>query len=305
MKEAQAAWMSASENEKNTYWNFVQSAARNVQSAERMRDFLMGKARSMMAPQLSHEKLVEKLELVLHNEALIMQAFLDRYTLTPVSHYSSETDWWILELRHYYRTTDCLILQQLFPDDFRARPWWLKQTNWNSIFPAVGERIIPKRGYTFIENELGIKINEPRNGLLLLRHLEHAFQDGDWVLIPEEKSNGAVKFKIYVSQELKQEIVRYKHNDDQDEGPVRVHKEGKLKPLTFAKLHEHEVWICPPPFLRALFLKARMAWKKHQADEEPLPDPNKFAKMFTDSCDNWNQFMVAKMYNSLGQMDSA
>ena len=238
-----------------------------------------------------------------------MEAFLNRYTLTPVSQYSSATldGQWHQRAQQYYRTGSCLVLQNLFPDDFQVKPRWLRATGWDSIFPAVAEHIIPKNGFNFVQNELGIEIDNPRNSILLLRHLEHTFQNGDWSLIPVESSGGAVKFKIYVSQYLKEMTVKYIDKNDDSSESVRVRKaKGQaLQPLKFWDLHERDFWVHPPPFLRALFLKARMAWRKHKEDDFPLPDPVQFAERFSGFCDKWNDFMVGKLLGSIQQMNSA
>ena len=241
-----------------------------------------------------------------------MEAFLNRYTgytLTPVSHYSSATldGHWHQRAQEYYNTRSCLVLQNLFPDDFKVKPRWLHETGWDSIFPAVAAHIIPKNGYNFVQNELSIEIDSPRNSILLLRHLEHTFQDGDWSLIPAERSSGAVNFKIYVSQNLKDMNVNYIDENGDSSEAVRVRKGQALQPLKFGDLHEHErdFWVEPPPFLRALFLKARMAWQKHKEDDDPLPDPAQFADTFSDFCDTWSDFMVGKFLSSIRQLNSA
>ena len=163
------------------------------------------------------------------------------------------------------------------------------------------EHIIPKKGYNFIQNELNVRIDDPRNSLPLLRHLEHAFQDGDWSLIPFAKQDGGVWFTIHVSQLLMSESVYYIDNNDRQEDVVLVRKEHglPLQPLTFGDLHLQKLLICPPPSLRALFLKARMAWKKHKADDEPLPNPVESASVFADSCEKWDGFLVAKFFKSI------
>ena len=250
------------------------------------------------------DELRERLGQVAKNEALLMEAFLNRYTLTPVSHCSSATldGHWHQRAQEYYNTRSCLVLQNLFPDDFKVKPRWLHETGWDSIFPAVAAHIIPKNGYNFVQNELSIEIDSPRNSILLLRHLEHTFQDGDWSLIPAERSSGAVNFKIYVSQNLKDMNVNFIDENGDSSEAVRVRKGQALQPLKFRDLHEHErdFWVEPPPFL-----KARMAWQKHKEDDDPLPDPAQFADTFSDFCDTWNDFMAGKFLSSIRQLKSA
>ena len=339
--------MAECRKDKDIRENIVQSAERNVQSAERMRDARLDAVKQMQGTSVqssehilvkkldelkeqlaeNQEQLAEKQEQLAEkqeqlaekqeqlaetleqakNEALLMESFLNRFTLTPVSHYSSTTldGEWHRNAVEYYNTKSCLVLQKLFPEDFRAQPWWLDATGWESTFPAVAEHIIPKKGWHFVQNELDIQIDSARNSLLLLRHLEHTFQDGDWSLIPVGRGGGAVNFKIYVSQELKETTVNYIDRNGGSE-PVFVKKAGlKLKPLKFRDLHERDFWIQPPPFLRALFLKARMAWQKHKEDDQPLPDPIKFANAFSESCDKWNDFMVGRLLSSIKQQKTA
>ena len=265
-----------------------------------------------LQPQLENlrrnqENLHPQLERLAQNVALVMEAVLNRYSLTPVSDYSSTTvgGVWHEQATDYYGTSSCLILQNLFPQDFRAQPRWLKETGWDSVFPAVAEHIIPKKGFNFIQNELNIQIDDPRNSLLLLRHLEHTFQDGDWSLIPFAQQNGGVWFRVHVSQDLRSATVKYIDRNSHQEDVVRVHKLRGLQPLMFGDLHLKELLIRPPPFLRALFLKARMAWKKHVADADPLPNPGDFASAFAESCETWDRFMVAKLFSSIEQQNTA
>ena len=327
LKKAQNALLSAADKDKDIHENIVQSAERNVQSAERMRDARLDAVKQMqgtsaqssehilvkkldeLKEQLAEkqEQLAETLEQVAKNEALLMEAFLNRFTLTPVSHYSSTTldGEWHRNAVEYYNTKSCLVLQKLFPEDFRAQPWWLDATGWESTFPAVAEHIIPKNGWHFVQNELGIQIDSARNSLLLLRHLEHTFQDGDWSLIPVGRDGGAVNFKIYVSQELKETTVNYIDRNGGSQQVVMKKAGLKLKPLKFRDLHERDFWIQPPPFLRALFLKARMAWQKHKEDDQPLPDPVQLTNAFSESCDKWNDFMVGRLLSSIKQQKTA
>lgn len=326
LEEAQNAWRSAPHGKEHICQQIVENHQKIVEDAresvKQWREIYLAHLSAMMkmGPTAQSEKdnlVVQKLDSlgqqlraqldqVMKNEALLMEAFLDRFTLTPVSEYSSATldGQWHQQAREHYGTSNCLVLQSLFPDDFRARPWWLKNTGWDSIFPAVAEHIIPKTGYTFVQKELGIQIDDPRNSLLLLRHLEHTFQDGDWSLIPVANC-GAMKFKIYVSQELKETTVDYIDRNSCREDVVRVFKKGALQPLMFGDLHERELLIDPPPFLRALFLKARMAWKKHQRDDDPLPDPSQFVDAFRKSCEKWDNFMVAKLFRSIEELNTA
>eukprot|EP00439_Symbiodinium_sp_Y106_P030468 s3467_g3.t1 len=322
LEAAQTAWLAASDENKGIHESIVQSAKDNVQSAkdnvqsaERMRDVFLNAVAEMQGTmsQSGVGRIVEMLqrlesnqERLAKNDALLFEAFLEHYSLTPVSHYSSTTvhGQWHQQSMEYYGTTSCLVLQSLFPKDVRAKPQWLWEWQWDSVFPAVAEHIIPKKGYNFIQNELSVRIDDPRNSLLLLRHLEHTFQDGDWSLIPLSKQDGGVWFRIYVSQDLMRETVNYIDNNGRQEGVVLVKKHG-LQPLTFGDLHLQELLIRPPPFLRALFLKARMAWKKHKEDDEPLPNPVDSTRAFADSCETWNNFMVAKFFSSIEQQNTA
>ena len=318
LEAAQNAWLAASHEDKRTHESIVQNAERNVQSAKEMRDVFLNAVAKMQGTMAQSEegpvlemlkRLEPRLERLAKNDALLFEAFLERYSLTPVSHYSSATvdGQWHRQSLEYYQTSSCLVLQKLFPQDFCVQPRWLRHTGWDSIFPAVVENIIPKKGYNFIQNELNVRIDDPRNSLPLLRHLEHAFQDGDWSLIPFAKQDGGVWFTIHVSQLLMSESVYYIDNNDRQEDVVLVRKEHglPLQPLTFGDLHLQKLLICPPPSLRALFLKARMAWKKHKADDEPLPNPVESASVFADSCEKWDGFLVAKFFKSIEELGAA
>ena len=109
LEKAQTAWLNA-ERDKDIHENIVQSAKENVQSAKEnvqsakeMRDFWLHQqgapaqsSEGLLAKKLDElkdelkDELRERLGQVAKNEALLMEAFLNRYTLTPVSHYSSQ-----------------------------------------------------------------------------------------------------------------------------------------------------------------------------------------------------------------------
>ena len=132
LEKAQTAWLNA-ERDKDIHENIVQSAKENVQSAKEMRDFWLHQqgapaqsSEGLLAKKLDElkdelkDELRERLGQVAKNEALLMEAFLNRYTLTPVSHCSSATldGHWHQRAQEYYNTRSCLVLQNLFPDDF-------------------------------------------------------------------------------------------------------------------------------------------------------------------------------------------
>ena len=67
--------------------------------------------------QSGEGRIVETLERIQRNEALLMEAFLNRFSWTPVSDYSPTTadGGWHPQARDYYSTSSCLVLQNLFP----------------------------------------------------------------------------------------------------------------------------------------------------------------------------------------------
>lgn len=80
LEEAQTAWLNA-ERDKDIHENIVQSAKENVQSAKEMHDFWIFGCTSK-APRLSLRKdfLRRNWTSSRKNEALLMEAFLNRYT---------------------------------------------------------------------------------------------------------------------------------------------------------------------------------------------------------------------------------
>ena len=286
----------------------VQSAKDKVQSAKEFRDVfvrVVDPEQGRMAQSVN--RMAGSFELILKNQSLLMEAFMSRYRLTPVSDYTrpATDDVWCEKAWKHYNTRSCLVLQKVFPGDFQCKPWWLESTGWESIFPAVGEHIIPQKGYQYMETELEIEINNAHNSLLLLRHLEGTFQNGDWSLMPFEAEDRQLKFRIYVCEALKPQNVMYMNRDGDPEEQVFVKKGGRLQGLTFNDLHEKEIDISPTPFLRALFLKGMMAWARHQSEDEPLPHPQEFAEVFSKSCTRWNSFMINKLFVSIQQLEAA
>ena len=236
-------------------------------------------------------------------QKMLMEVALDRYNLTLQSDYSwaKSREEWFDESAEYYQTSSCIILHSLFPRTYSKRlPTWATERGWQSVFPAVAEHIIPAKGYTFIENELQIPIHAVRNSLPLFRHLEKTFQNGDWSLVPTGTDDmDRMWFKVYVSKPLRGTHVSYMTACGEWEGYVEVQLEptGRWQQLTFGMLHNKEIAMLTSrlPYMRALFLKARMAWQKHPND---LPNPEEFLKAFQEPCNAWRDFKVAKLLES-------
>ena len=236
-------------------------------------------------------------------QKLLMEVALDRYNLTPQSDYSwaKSRGEWFDKSAEYYQTSSCIILHSLFPSTYsQGLPTWATERGWQSVFPAVAEHIIPAKGYTFTENELQIPVHAVRNSLPLFRHLEKTFQNGDWSLVPTGTRIDRMWFKVYVSKPLWKTHVSYMTACGQWEAFVDVQLEstGQWQQLTFGMLHEKEIAMSTStlPYMRALFLKARMAWQKHPND---LPNPEDFLEAFQEPCNAWRDFKVAKLLESL------
>ena len=123
LEAAQNAWLAASHEDKGIHERIVQSAERNVQSAEsaernvqsakEMRDVFLNAVAKMQGTMAQSEegpvlemlkRLEPRLERLAKNDALLFEAFLERYSLTPASHYSSATvdgQWHRQSLEYY------------------------------------------------------------------------------------------------------------------------------------------------------------------------------------------------------------
>ena len=201
--------------------------------------------------------------------------------------------------KKYYRGTDsCVILGQLFSlkkSRKYARHW----------FPAVAEHIVPKARWTVAEN-WGFHTTDAKNALLFLKDVELKYQAGRLTLIPAEfqQAKDELILLVEISEALKDTVIKYVNTGGDRQcskfAPVKGKEKGRgeLKELKFRDLHDQQISVCPPPHMRALFLKAEMAHRQHQE----LTSPSKIVDRYTQHCPSMTRDLIQRLLasNSVG-----
>ena len=232
----------------------------------------------------------EKMEMVV--PPLSQQAF----ELFPASSTSWDAEWHRTVCRHY-GLHGCIILSQIFPETHK---WFCNEFQKSYFDFCVSEHIYHKKQARSAKT-LGIEIADPRNGLPLLKHFEVLYQDGDMTLLPCPEENplaqepSTIRVQIHIADDFhntflqwvsaKSEVTKKPEKERcvHSVEPVRGKRGAITYPEKFIKLgelHQKVIKICPQPFMRSLYMQARMAHKQHP----DLPDPDTMLDVFKSQC---------------------
>ena len=248
------------------------------------------------------ERVVQGQEKIEKMEERVMQVLQlvcqHAFELCPASSSSSDANWHEKVCR-LYDLRGCIILSQVFPETHE----WFCQFFRESYFAfCVSEHIYHKKQARGAE-ALGIEIAHPRNGLPLLKHFEVLYQDGDMTLLPCPEENplaqeaSAIRVQIHIADDLHNTSLQWVYaKTDVRENPKKkwcVHSvepvqddRGTIsyphKLIELGELHEKVIQIYPQPFMRSLYMQARMARKQHT----DLPDPDTMLEVFKSQCPN-------------------
>ena len=149
---------------------------------------------------------------------------------------------------------------------------------------------------------LDIDITDPRNGLPLLKHFEVLYQDGDMTLFPCAATNPLAQepttctVQIHIAPNLHRSLLQWVYSKteiseepDQEwcvHGVEPVQKGRRLiypqQLIQLGELHGKVIQISPRPFMRSLYMQARMAHRQHSE----FPDPDKEPDVFKSQCPN-------------------
>jgi len=246
------------------------------------------------------QKSLTDLHAELHHEISMLVSPL--YSIQPVPESqatasSHADDQWHSRVRSHYgrdaeaETVGCAVLSQVCSSN---RPGYA-----DVWYPAVAEHIVPKR-QAEVATRMGFNYADPRNGILLLKDLELKHQAGHVSLIPtEEQDVEGLKLQILVSQATMDAPIRYTgtgqwNSGNTVRGVMRHAATTKRKKLKFGDLHQCTFVINPAPFMRALFLKAKMAHKVHNE----LPDPQTFIARYARGCDAMKGELFRRLFAS-------
>ena len=228
------------------------------------------------------------------------------------------------KLQHYYGTTSCMILGQLFPEclTYQGAHHYFGP----DYFKPVGEHIY-KKSMQAQGTDLGIDTTHPRNGLLLVKALEEMFQEGHLVLIPvsqnceedtqdfydlsddgQESVSEMVTLKIQVADEFLQDKVMWqdqvnkslkrpmmrpildkrKNTGNKGKGKGRLQE----KPIKYEDLQDQKIKI-RKPYMVSLYMQAQYAHEAHS--ELPNPEDNALLRQFFDKCREGMRFLLERL----------
>ena len=218
------------------------------------------------------------------------------FELFPASSTSWDADWHKKVCRHY-GLHGCIILSQIFPETHK---WFCNEFRKSYFDFCVSEHIYHKKKAQGAA-ALGIEIEDPRNGLPLLKHFEVLYQDGDMTLLPCPEENplaqepSTIRVQIHIAEKFHDTFLQWVYaKTEVTEKPEKewcVHSvepvQGKRETIKYpekliklGELHEKVIKISPQPFMRSLYMQARMAHRLHR----DLPDPDTMLDMFKSQC---------------------
>ena len=264
-----------------------------VQGQEEIKKIRMEVVQGQEEMRIEQQKIrigVEKMERVV--PTLSQQAF----ELSPASSTSWDADWHKKVCRHY-GLHGCIILSQIFPETHK---WFCNEFPKSYFDFCVSEHIYHKKKAQGAA-ALGIEIADPRNGLPLLKHFEVLYQDGDMTLLPCPEENplaqepSTIRVQIHIAEKFHDTFLQWVYaKTEVAEKPEKewcVHSvepvQGKRETIKYpekliklGELHEKVIKISPQPFMRSLYMQARMAHRLHR----DLPDPDTMLDMFKSQC---------------------
>ena len=198
---------------------------------------------------------------------------------------SSRDPQWKKIVQNFYRCQTCIILRSLsskWPD------WTLPP---NLPKDVVGEHIFPlDPRYHSLAKAAEIQLDNPRNGLPLLKHIEEEYGNGNLMLLPLGETLSGMEVQIFVSQEIAHNKILTGFPGGGCRRPVslRHRRTWEWHELTFGDLHQHVVHLSQRPFLRSLLQKALLAHSLHE--ELPNPQLPERMRVFATGCDKMRIF---------------
>lgn len=247
------------------------------------------------------ESIAQEQEKIAQGQEKVLQTLLplcqQAFELVPASSSSWDADWHAKVCTHY-RLRGCMILSQTYPE---THAWFCQQYSQAYFGFCVSGHIYRKK-QTQGATALGIDVTDPRNGLPLLKHFEVLYQDGDMTLFPcaattplaQEQTTSTVQ--IHIAPDLHRTPLQWVYSKtDISKEPDRewcvhgvepVQTGRKLiypeKLIKLGDLHGKVIQISPRPFMRSLYMQARVAHRQHSE----FPDPDNKLDVFKSQCPN-------------------
>ncbi|CAE7519863.1 unnamed protein product [Symbiodinium sp. KB8] len=158
---------------------------------------------------------------------------------------------------------------------------------------TVGDHIFPKNEVDGnLARQCEIDVNDPRNGLPLLKHIEEKCGCGHIQIVPHsETPGGGMDVQVLVARDIKTDPIMT--SDDAWHSLPRREIWLDCHRITFGDLHGLIVHLAQCPYRRSLYHKAAMAHGEH-SDEFAHPSQN--METYRTGCDK--MWLIERFFRS-------
>ncbi|CAE7388233.1 unnamed protein product [Symbiodinium microadriaticum] len=158
---------------------------------------------------------------------------------------------------------------------------------------TVGDHIFPKNEVDGnLARQCEIDVNDPRNGLPLLKHIEEKYGFGHIQIVPHsETPGGGMDVQVLVARDIKTDPIMT--SDDAWHSLPRREIWLDCHRITFGDLHGLIVHLAQCPYRRSLYHKAAMAHGEH-SDEFAHPSQN--METYRTGCDK--MWLIERFFRS-------
>ncbi|CAE7536280.1 unnamed protein product [Symbiodinium sp. CCMP2592] len=202
--------------------------------------------------------------------------------IRPASH-STWNPRWKATVMKAYGVQYCVVLHAL-RESWRAdSPHHVWYWPFEDIkISTVGDHIFPKDEVDGnLARQCEIDVNDPRNGLPLLKHIEEKYGCGHiQIVLLSETPGGGMDVQVLVARDIKTDPIMT--SDDAWHGLPRREIWLHCRRITFGDLHGLIVHLAQCPYRRSLYHKAAMAHGEH-SDEFAHPSQN--METYRTGCD--------------------
>ena len=169
-----------------------------------------------------------------------------------------------------------------------------KSDDYDSSIRLVAEHLIPRRQGASA-SMIDVDVNNPRNGLILCKHLESLLQTGRWSLVPVSCDDSDLLWcRIHVADAELQTMLYDIGAVASDRKPLVVHSSsGECEGLKMQHLHGQLIAI-QKPYIRSLFLKNLMACTQNPE----LPNPLHRLKDYISMCSSLERFSMGMVLSA-------
>ena len=237
------------------------------------------------------DEIAEKQDEIAERQEDVFAGLLCR--IRPASH-STWNPRWKATVMKAYGVQYCVVLHAL------RESWRVDSLHHVWYWPfedikisTVGDHIFPKNEVDGnLARQCEIDVNDPRNGLPLLKHIEEKYGCGHIQIVPHsETPGGGMDVQVLVARDIKTDPIMT--SDDAWHSLPRREIWLDCHRITFGDLHGLIVHLAQCPYRRSLYHKAAMAHGEH-SDEFAHPSQN--MEMYRTGCDK--MWLIERFFRS-------